>query len=107
MKKAAPYILLAVLALLVIFLRKCQQSKPGSHRSGKQTTSQTVDRDHGFDRRTSLLQYSSHAKCRMECRHISQAEVEQTMQDGAINYTKSDIQNSRCPRYALETVTKD
>lgn len=43
----------------------------------------------------------------MECRHISQAEVEDIMQRGTINYNKSDLQNARCPRYALEGLTKD
>jgi hypothetical protein len=43
----------------------------------------------------------------MECRHISELEVEETMQEGKINYKKSDIRNSRCPRYAIEEITKD
>jgi hypothetical protein len=43
----------------------------------------------------------------MQCRKISQAEVEEIMQEGTINYKKSDLQNARCPRYALEGVTKD
>jgi hypothetical protein len=29
------------------------------------------------------------------------------MQDGEINYNKSDLQNDRCPRYAVEGVTND
>lgn len=29
------------------------------------------------------------------------------MQEGKINYTKSNLQNTRCPRYALEGITKD
>jgi ribosome biogenesis GTPase A len=29
------------------------------------------------------------------------------MQNGKINYKKSDLQNARCPRYAVEGVTKD
>jgi hypothetical protein len=48
----------------------------------------------------------------MQCRKISQGEVEQIMQDGKINYNKSDIQSrklsgARCPRYAVEGVTTD
>ena len=53
------------------------------------------------------MQYSNHAKCRMECRHITQSEVEETMREGKINYRKSDVQNTRCPRYAVEDNTKD
>ena len=33
--------------------------------------------------------------------------VEEIMKDGKINYNKSDIQNARCPRYAVEGTTKD
>lgn len=66
-----------------------------------------VSRDRGFDRRVSYLQYSNHARCRMDCRHITEGEVQETMRDGTINYRKSDIKNARCPRYALEDQTKD
>jgi uncharacterized protein DUF4258 len=109
MKKLAPLIVLAVVAVAVLIIRQC---KHGSSASGdKQGSGQTqpgeVNRDRGFDRRVSYLQYSNHAKCRMECRHVTQEEVEETMRDGKINYKKSDLQNARCPRYALEDVTKE
>ena len=29
------------------------------------------------------------------------------MEKGKINYTKSDLQNARCPRYAVEGITQD
>jgi Domain of unknown function (DUF4258) len=106
MKKAAPPILLAFLALAVFLVKKCRHIDSISSKT-KRTSTTTVNRDRGFDRRVSYLQYSKHAKCRMECRHITQSEVEETMRDGKINYNKSDIQNARCPRYALEEVTKD
>lgn len=38
---------------------------------------------------------------------ISQREVEEIMRDGKINYGKSDLQNARCPRYAVEGMTDD
>lgn len=43
----------------------------------------------------------------MDCRKISATEVEEIMQEGKINYNKSDLQNARCPRYAVEGVTED
>lgn len=43
----------------------------------------------------------------MDCRKISEKEVEQVMIDGSINYKKSDLDNARCPRYAVELITKD
>ncbi len=70
--------------------------------TGTDPATNPTDRDAGFDRRISLLEYSHHADCRMDCRHISKSEVNDIMLRGHINYNKSDLHNPRCPRYALE-----
>ena len=111
-KKAAPLILVATLAVLLFAARRCKnepstRSKTNVSNTQAKKNTDAIDRDKGFDRRISYLEYSNHAKCRMQCRKISQAEVEEIMQDGKINYKKSDLQNSRCPQYALEGVTAD
>jgi hypothetical protein len=101
------------MAIAVIIIKTCKNNgqlttKPKvTGTAGKDPASSKTNRDRGFDRRISYLEYSNHAKCRMNCRHISQAEVEEIMKNGKINYTKSDLQNARCPRYAVEGVTSD
>lgn len=76
--------------------------------AASQTTADgKVNRNHGFDRRVSYLEYTQHAKCRMECRHITQAEIKEIMQDGEINYNKSEVKASPCPTYAVEGTTSD
>ena len=119
MKKAAPYILLLLMAVLLFFLKRCKdnnQNEPKQNttttESRKKKSSSEVDRDRGFDRRISYLDYSNHASCRMKCRHITQKEVEDIMQNGKVNYNKSDIQSrslsgARCPRYAVDGITID
>ena len=112
LKKAAPLILVAILALLLFVIKQCKQEsaihpKAKTTNKTREANSGGVDRNRGFDRRISYLEYSNHAKCRMGCRKISQAEVEEIMQDGKINYSKSDLQNARCPRYAVEGITDD
>jgi len=113
MKKAIPFILIIAMAIAVLFIKQCKKqniSFPGSKEtttSNQKNSPGTINRDRGFDRRISYLEYSNHAKCRMECRHITQAEVEDIMQGGNINYNKSDLKNARCPRYAIEGNTKD
>lgn len=110
MKKAAPLLLVAALGVLLFTARRCkneQTTKSNTSVSGTKKNRNAADRDKGFDRRISYLEYSKHAKCRMQCRKISQAEVEQIMQDGKINYNKSDLQNARCPQYAVEGMTAD
>jgi len=109
MKKALPLIILVIVAVALFFIKRCSHSSSSSSKSktSNGSTPADVNRDRGFDRQVSYLQYSNHAKCRMECRHISESEVEETMRDGTVNYRKSDIQNARCPRYAIEDQTKD
>lgn len=113
LKKLFPILLIVVLAGLTFAIRTCkngQAAKPAGTKTTsapKRNANEVIDRDKGFDRRVSYLEYSNHAKCRMECRKISEPEVEQIMEEGTINYNKSDIENSRCPRYAVEGVTTD
>jgi len=106
-------VLVIVLGVLLFVIKQCQKKnepapKPRVTNNDKsRDPASNPDRDRGFDRRVSYLEYSKHAKCRMECRHISQTEVEDIMRNGSINYNKSDLQNARCPRYAVEGVTRD
>ena len=105
-RKAAPIILVFALAALVFIIRKCKD-EPDTKGSTTRKSTTSTNRDQGFDRRISYIEYSNHAKCRMGCRKISQAEVEEIMEAGKINYNKSDLNNARCPRYAVEGVTTD
>jgi uncharacterized DUF497 family protein len=110
-KRLILYLVLIIMAALVFVIKNCKSSAPPSPDKNITDTRKkepsAVNRDLGFDRRTNFLEYSNHAKCRMQCRKISQAEVEEIMLDGKINYSKSDIKNARCPRYAVEGITKD
>lgn len=110
--KALSLIIVVLLAVILLVVRRCRENNdpvkhPTVKTGNKRDPSSNVNRDRGFDRRVSYLQYSNHAKCRMNCRHITQDEVKDIMQDGKINYGKSDLQNARCPRYAVEGITKD
>jgi len=111
-KKWIPLLLILLMAVAVIVIKLVKGKdetgpKPKPDPTKPKDPSSTVNRDRGFDRRISYLKYSEHAKCRMKCRSITQAEVEEIMQDGQINYNKSDLQNTRCPRYAVEGRTTD
>ena len=56
----------------------------------------------GLDRNQQHLILTRHAKCRMACRHITEAELIEILHDGNINYKKSQLQDSRGPKYAVE-----
>ena len=53
------------------------------------------------------LHYTKHARCRMDCRHINETEVNEILQSGEINNRKSEINASPCPKYALEGITNE
>lgn len=53
------------------------------------------------------IEYSKHASCRMECRQITADNIKEIIQEGKINYSKSNAQDVPCPTYAVEGFSKD
>jgi hypothetical protein len=111
-KKWMPLLLILILAVVLFFVKRYNanettNSKKKINAEKDRSNPSTKDRNRGFDRRVSYIEYTEHAKCRMLCRKISQLEVEDIMQDGKINYAKSDVNDKPCPTYALEGITKD
>ena len=105
MKKAAPYIILVVLAVVAIAIRNCSTT---SNPSTKKTTKTVETNVRGLNRNPANINYSKHAKCRMNCRQISEAEVVDILRNGTINYKKSDLKGADCnKKYAVEGISKD
>lgn len=101
-KKILPFVLIVALALIVFVLRYCtsQPATTTRQRNGEA-------RRRGFDRNATVVEYTAHARCRMNCREISTADVQEIMKGGKVNYRKSDVQDKPCPTYALEGYTSD
>ncbi|RYY58666.1 MAG: DUF4258 domain-containing protein [Chitinophagaceae bacterium] len=119
-RKWLPYLLILGVAIALFLVRRWNEPAGKDVRTTNRTTPAAspkktgrtasvpeINRNRGFDRRTSFLEYTRHAKCRMECRHITQVEVEEIMDVGTINYGKSDVQAKPCPEYAVEGNTAD
>lgn len=53
------------------------------------------------------IEYSRHAKCRMECREITKKEIKEVLENGKINARKSKPNDEPCPSYAIEGITSD
>ena len=98
MKKALPYIFLAILVVAALLIKRHNNTTEND----STTTKDDVNRNNGLDRRVRFLDYTQHAKCRMDCRHITQEEVKYILQNGQINYRKSEARGRPCPVYALE-----
>ena len=113
-KKSLPVIVLVILAVAAIGIRRCSSNtnivKP-TVTTNKDTTHKTNNTTYsarGLNRNPSHINYSKHARCRMDCRHVTENEVEEILKDGKINYTKSELQGDDCnKKYAVEGISKD
>lgn len=105
-KNRASLILLVVMLLLYfLFFRKNNNNGNASRDDQYTTTSKSDKRQKKF--RQHAVYYTKHALCRMDCRQIDSSEVREILADGEINYAKSDLKSSPCPKYALEGITHD
>lgn len=105
-KRWSPVLIILVLLIALFFVKQCQ--KPETEKEPKETTEkEAVVR--GLNRNPSKINYSRHARCRMECRKIDASEVEDILENGKINYAKSEIgDRPDCKKkYAVEGTTKD
>ena len=97
------FIVIAILGLIALGLKKCKESR--NHSQDRAVT--TVEGDW----RHHKIIYTNHARCRMECREISEGEVEYILANGIVNEDKSKEENEEadghCPTYALEGDTED
>ena len=60
-----------------------------------------------LDRNPTQIIYSKHARCRMDCRKISEEEVKKILKEGRINYGKSSPARKPEAQFALEGNTLD
>ncbi|WP_217601564.1 DUF4258 domain-containing protein [Chitinophaga sp. GbtcB8] len=97
--KYFPVLLLAI--LLVIAWRWQWWRSPQKSSTEGPPIPEMVDDVPEFDR-TARLEYTVHARCRMECRHVTEKEVQEIMAQGRIDLAKSNLHDHPCPTYALE-----
>ncbi|WP_129020891.1 DUF4258 domain-containing protein [Edaphocola flava] len=94
-KKMVSVLLVIVFAIVFILITrkttKQEQPAPTPAQSGQTVIAPDAP-----------LQYTKHARCRMDCRGISEAEVREVLREGHINYQKSDLNDKPCPTYAIE-----
>lgn len=97
----APLILVIVLLGLLWVVNRFAKTTPGPEKE------KTEKEARGLNRNPAHIEYSRHARCRMECRKINPQEVVQILKEGKINYRKSEIGNlPDCKRrYAVEGLT--
>jgi hypothetical protein len=53
------------------------------------------------------LVFTKHARCRMDCRHITPKEIHEVLDIGTINYGKSEPDARPDPKYAVDGYTAE
>lgn len=99
------------LACLFLFLSGmllasgCQQTSVSHQDSSFKKRINPASTD-GLDRHAHLV-YTKHARCRMDCRHITEGEILEILEYGEVNRGKSNPKDHPCPTFALEGHTHE
>ena len=102
----ASVILIIVLLVALLVVKTCRRTT--AYQQPTAAPAGTAEKGRGLNRNPAGISYSKHARCRMDCRHISEAEVKDILATGKINYAKSDLSAADCKkRYAVEGTTAD
>ncbi len=103
-KKYFPFLALLAAILLFIWVKKNQRGNEKKDHTVIRTEAKPGGAE--IDRSVTNIVYSRHAKCRMECRHIDEAEVKDILEKGEINYDKIE-ESDKGRSYPLEGITRD
>lgn len=114
LKKYLPYILLVAAAFLLWYIKTNQRGKSNVQQKNihekiepvKTTAAEESNFADPIDRTPDKLIFTKHARCRMACRHIDEAEVKEVLEDGVVNYSKVE-QSEKGKSYPLEGFTHD
>jgi hypothetical protein len=114
LKKYLPFIALVAAALLLFFITKNQRGETlETEKTENRITVPAVlpadeerDEVEGFNRNSSNLIFSQHAKCRMGCRKIDESEIKEILKNGTINHKKIQS-DKRGKTYPVEGFTHD
>src|SRR5450432_1581994 len=92
----------SLLLILSLFL-SCNSSVPDPAKNGP---SPRISKNEPFNRRGELV-FTKHARCRMDCRHITSKEIHEILDNGTINYGKSEPDGKTDYKWAVEGVTNE
>ncbi len=116
MKKLIPYLLLLVLFVVGLVLKRYREHDQPvfntptvtQEKSATQRGSNTADSKNNLDvfrDPDAEYYFTKHARCRMECRSITQKEVKEIVGKAEVNYNKSELDAAQGSKYALEGYT--
>jgi len=100
--KFSPFLFLIAAALVFYWVKTHQRGSlpPVPER----ITVEAQKEEEGFTRQPDTIFYTRHARCRMECRHISEPEIREIITNGTLNKKKIQSYEDRVS-YPLEGKT--
>jgi Domain of unknown function (DUF4258) len=111
-KKAIPYLFILILLIVALFVRQYRErqykasEQSDQQESNKSKTNSSSESNLDFFRDPETEYYfTKHARCRMNCRRITQKEVKEIVRKAEVNYNKSELDAPKGPTYALEGYT--
>jgi deoxycytidylate deaminase len=115
-KKYIPFIILLAAAFAILYIKQHQRGKgpdPVAIHVTSSTSATTVSAeqdsaisDDPINRHPDKIIYSRHARCRMDCRHITETEIKEILSEGKINYGKIE-ENPKGKTYSFEGITAE
>jgi Domain of unknown function (DUF4258) len=90
------------LILVYISLSCCNSYHSGENEKGHRKMHATLPFDPGAQ-----LIYTKHAKCRMDCRHITDREIHEILDSGDLNDDKSEPEAKPDPKWAIDGYTSE
>jgi len=114
-KKYIPFIILLAAAFAILYIKQHQRGVgpdpvaihiTPSSASTNISSADSTTQDDPINRHPDQIIYSRHARCRMDCRHITETEVKEILSAGKINYDKIE-DNPKGKTYPLEGVTQE
>ena len=90
-------VIIVVILLGAVLFTRIYKGHP--HTDGYTNT--TAAHQSVIDPGTPLI-YTRHARCRMDCRHISEGDIREVLREGHLNEAKSQQNQTPCPTYAIE-----
>lgn len=87
---------------MLFFIFRNQRGTTSTH---TEIRTNAVTTDEGFNRFPDSIIYTKHARCRMQCRHITESEVKEILENGKVNKNKIQ-EDGKGKTYPLEGKTK-
>ena len=96
---------MVVLLIFALSLRRCLG--PAYQKHTAYNPSENELRDSSSRWANTIVNYTPHAQCRMECRHITKPDVFDILHTGKVNIAKSELDAPQCQRrYAIDGISR-